>query len=86
MRIKRDTVHKPFGDLSEGERAKALLTRMILGEHDLLVLDEPTNYLDIETQDVLLDALSGFPGGILFVAHDRHFVEELATEVVELGG
>ncbi|MGI8541723.1 MAG: ribosomal protection-like ABC-F family protein [Rubrobacteraceae bacterium] len=86
MRIKRDTVHKPFGDLSAGERAKALLTRMILGEHDLLVLDEPTNYLDIETQDVLLDALSGFPGGILFVAHDRHFVEELATEVVELGG
>ncbi len=85
MGVKRDTVHKPFGTLSAGERAKVLLTRLILGACNLLVLDEPTNYLDIETQDVLLEALSDFPGGILFVSHDRHFVEELATEVVELG-
>ncbi|MBA2693294.1 MAG: ABC-F family ATP-binding cassette domain-containing protein [Rubrobacter sp.] len=85
MRVKRATVHKPFGALSAGEKAKVLLTRLILGEHDLLVLDEPTNYLDIETQDVLLDALGDFPGGMLFVSHDRHFVEALATEVVELG-
>ncbi len=86
MRVKRDTVHKPFGSLSAGERAKVSLTRLILGDHNLLVLDEPTNYLDIETQAVLLEALSGFPGGILFVSHDRYFVETLSTGVIELGG
>ncbi|HJQ29482.1 MAG TPA: hypothetical protein VJ827_09080, partial [Rubrobacter sp.] len=57
----------------------------ILSDNNLLVLDEPTNYLDIETQDVLLDALRDFPGGILFVSHDRYFVEALATETMTLG-
>lgn len=86
MRIRRESVHKPVGDLSAGERAKVLLARLILGDHNLLVLDEPTNYLDIETQDALLEALEQFPGGIVFVAHDRHFIETLATEVLDLGG
>ena len=62
-----------------------LLASLILGDNNLLILDEPTNYLDIETQDVLLEALRDFPGGVLFVSHDRYFVEELATDTVSLG-
>jgi ATPase subunit of ABC transporter with duplicated ATPase domains len=85
MGVRRETVTKKVAKLSSGERAKALLAVLILGDNNLLVLDEPTNYLDIETQDVLLEALADFPGGILFVSHDRHFVEELATETLTLG-
>jgi ATPase subunit of ABC transporter with duplicated ATPase domains len=62
-----------------------ILAGNILGDNNLLVLDEPTNSLDIATQDVLLQALEDFPGGILFVSHDRHFVEQLATETLSLG-
>jgi len=85
MGVRRETVNKPARKLSSGERAKVLLARLVLGESDLLVLDEPTNHLDIETQDVLLDALDDFPGGMLFVSHDRHFVDALATEILPLG-
>lgn len=84
MGIQQGSVHKKVAELSAGERAKVLLTRLILGRYNLLVLDEPTNYLDIETQDTLLEALADFPGGILFVSHDRHFNETLATGVLEL--
>ena len=79
MGVRRETVNKKAAKLSSGERAKVILAAIILGDNNLLVLDEPTNYLDIETQDVLLEALEDFPGGILFVSHDRHFVEQLAT-------
>ena len=85
MGVRRETVNKKVAKLSSGERAKALLAVLILGDNNLLVLDEPTNYLDIEIQDVLLEALADFPGGILFVSHDRYFVEELATETLTLG-
>jgi ATP-binding cassette, subfamily F, member 3 len=85
MGVRRETVNKKVAKLSSGERAKVLLATLILGDNNLLVLDEPTNYLDIETQDVLLEALGDFPGGILFVSHDRYFVEELATDTVSLG-
>jgi ATP-binding cassette subfamily F protein 3 len=85
MGIRRETVNKKVEQLSSGERAKVLLAMLILGDNNLLVLDEPTNYLDIETQDVLLEALKDFPGGILFVSHDRYFVEELATETMTPG-
>jgi ATP-binding cassette, subfamily F, member 3 len=84
MRIRQETVNKPVEKFSSGERAKVLLTRLVLGDHNLLILDEPTNHLDIDTQDVLLDALQDFPGGILFVSHDRHFVDALATETLAL--
>jgi ATP-binding cassette subfamily F protein 3 len=83
--VRRETVNKRVARLSSGERAKVLLAGIILGDNSLLVLDEPTNYLDIETQDVLLEALEGFPGGILFVSHDRYFVDALATETLTLG-
>ena len=85
MGVRRETVNKKVAKLSSGERAKVLLATLILGDNNLLVLDEPTNYLDIETQDVLLEALRDFPGGIPFVSHDRYFVEELATETLTLG-
>lgn len=85
LRLRKESTLKPVADLSWGERAKTLLARLILGDHDLLILDEPTNYLDIETQDALLQALAAFPGGIIFVSHDRHFLETLATKTVELG-
>jgi ATP-binding cassette subfamily F protein 3 len=85
MGVRRETVNKKVAKLSSGERAKVLLAGIVLGDNNLLVLDEPTNYLDIETQDVLLEALGDFPGGIIFVSHDRYFVEELATETLTLG-
>jgi ATPase subunit of ABC transporter with duplicated ATPase domains len=85
MGLRRETVNKKVAKLSSGERAKVLLAGIILGDNNLLVLDEPTNFLDIETQDVLLEALKDFPGGILFVSHDRYFVEELSTETLALG-
>jgi ATP-binding cassette subfamily F protein 3 len=85
MGVRRETVNKPTAKLSSGERSKVLLAKLILGDHNLLVLDEPTNHLDIETQDVLLDALRDFPGGILFVSHDRHFIDALATQTLVLG-
>ena len=85
MGVRRETVNKPVEKLSSGERAKVLLAKLILGDYNLLVLDEPTNHLDIETQDVLLGALQDFPGGILYVSHDRHFIDALATEVLILG-
>jgi len=85
MGVRRETVNKPVARLSSGERAKVSLAGIILGDNDLLILDEPTNYLDIRTQDVLLDALGDFSGGILFVSHDRFFVDALATETLALG-
>jgi ATP-binding cassette subfamily F protein 3 len=85
MGVRRETVNKRAAKLSSGERAKVILAAIILGDNNLLILDEPTNFLDIETQDVLLGALADFPGGILFVSHDRYFVEQLATETLSLG-
>src|SRR5215217_2097805 len=85
MGVRRETVNKRTAKLSSGERAKVILAGIMLGDNNLLVLDEPTNFLDIETQDVLLEALEDFPGGILFVSHDRHFVEQLATRTLSLG-
>jgi ATP-binding cassette, subfamily F, member 3 len=85
MALRRESVNKKVAKLSSGERAKVLLAGLILGDNNLLVLDEPTNYLDIETQDVLIEALRDFPGGILFVSHDRYFVEELATDTLTPG-
>jgi ATP-binding cassette subfamily F protein 3 len=84
MAVRRETVNKPVELLSAGERAKILLATLILNEHNLLALDESTNHLDIETQDVLLNALLAFPGGILFISHDRHFAQSLATETLYL--
>ena len=81
-----DDVHKPCGVLSGGERSRVALARILLRRANLLLLDEPTNHLDIETKQVLAEALTKFPGAIIFVSHDRAFCDLLAERVWEVGG
>ena len=79
-----DDVYKSLDVLSGGEKARIALLQLLLSPVNLLVLDEPTNHLDIHSKDVLLDALKGFGGTVVFVSHDRGFIEQLATRVLEL--
>jgi ATPase subunit of ABC transporter with duplicated ATPase domains len=75
---------KQASTMSGGECARLLLAKLVLLKHNVLILDEPTNHLDIESIEGLLDGLQLFKGTIVFVSHDRHFVSELSTRVVEL--
>ncbi len=77
-------VEKKIGLLSGGEAARLIFSRLTVQKPNVLVMDEPTNHLDMETIQALLDALKAYPGTILFVSHDRHFVSELATHIVEI--
>lgn len=79
-----DDVFKPIDVLSGGEKSRVALLRLLLRPVNLLVLDEPTNHLDMHSKDVLLDALASFGGTVIFVSHDRGFIEGLATRVLEL--
>ncbi|MFW5727028.1 MAG: ABC-F family ATP-binding cassette domain-containing protein [Spirochaetia bacterium] len=79
-----DDIYKPLNVLSGGERSRVALLRLLLQPHNLLILDEPTNHLDIHSKDVLLNALTKFKGTLIFVSHDRYFIENLATRVLEL--
>ena len=81
-----DDVYKKAGVLSGGERTRLAVARMLLRPSNTLVLDEPTNHLDLDSKDVLLDALMDYVGTLVFVSHDRYFVERLATKVVDVGG
>jgi ATP-binding cassette subfamily F protein 3 len=81
-----DDVFKRIGVLSGGERNRYALARMLLRPSNFLLLDEPTNHLDMRAKDVLLDALSDFNGTVVFVSHDRYFLDKLATRVFEIGG
>ena len=80
-----DDVTKPARVLSGGERTRLAVARMLLCPSNTLLLDEPTNHLDIDSTDVLLDALADFDGTLVFVSHDRYFVDKLATTVIEVG-
>ena len=79
-----DDVFKTIGVLSGGERNRYALARMLLHPSNFLLLDEPTNHLDLRAKDVLLQALQEFRGTIVFVSHDRYFIDKLATRVFEV--
>lgn len=79
-----DDVHKSLDVLSGGEKARVALLKLLLRPVNFLILDEPTNHLDMHSKDVLLDALKDFVGTVIFVSHDRGFIENLSTRVLEL--
>jgi ATP-binding cassette, subfamily F, member 3 len=79
-----DDVFKTLGVLSGGERNRYALARMLVSPANFLLLDEPTNHLDMRAKDVLLDAIKEFTGTVLFVSHDRYFIDGLATRVFEV--
>ena len=77
-----DDVFKPLGVLSGGERNRYALARILVSPSNFLLLDEPTNHLDMRAKDVLLDAIAAFSGTVVFVSHDRDFIDRLATRVL----
>ncbi len=79
-----DDVFKQLGVLSGGERNRYAMARMLVSPSNMLLLDEPTNHLDLRAKDVLLDAIRSFSGTVLFVSHDRYFIDGLATRVFEV--
>ncbi|MHB1023204.1 MAG: ABC-F family ATP-binding cassette domain-containing protein [Acidobacteriaceae bacterium] len=79
-----DDVFKPLGVLSGGERNRYALARLLVSPANFLLLDEPTNHLDLRAKDVLLDAIRSFSGTVIFVSHDRYFIDGLATRVFEV--
>jgi ATP-binding cassette, subfamily F, member 3 len=80
-----DDVFKKIGVLSGGERGRYALLRLLLHPSNFLLLDEPTNHLDLRAKDVLLEALTKYTGTVVFVSHDRYFIDKLATRVFEIG-
>ena len=80
-----DDVFKQLGVLSGGERNRYALSRMLLHPSNFLLLDEPTNHLDLRAKDVLLNSLQEFNGTVVFVSHDRYFIDKLATRIFEVG-
>ena len=81
-----DEVFKQIRVLSGGERNRYALLRMLLRPRNFLLLDEPTNHLDLRAKDVLLEALQEFSGTVVFVSHDRYFIDKLATRIFEIDG
>jgi ATP-binding cassette subfamily F protein 3 len=80
-----DSVEKPVSVLSGGERSRLVLCKLLLSPANCLLLDEPTNHLDIRSKDILMDALREYGGTMVFVSHDRYFLDGLATKVLEVG-
>jgi len=81
-----DDAYKRLGVLSGGERNRYALARLLVSPANFILLDEPTNHLDLRAKDVLLEAIAGFSGTVVFVSHDRYFIDRLATRVFEVEG
>ena len=79
-----DDVFKPISALSGGERGRVSLAKLMLSEANFLILDEPTNHLDIISKEILEDALNNYEGTVLYVSHDRYFINRTATRILEL--
>ena len=79
-----DDVFKLIGDLSGGERGRVSLAKLMLSEANFLILDEPTNHLDITSKEILERALNDYTGTVLYVSHDRYFINQTATRILEL--
>ena len=79
-----EDVEKPISLLSGGEKARVALAKLSMDQDNFLILDEPTNHLDIDNKEVLENALIDYPGTLLFVSHDRYFINRIATKVIEL--
>ena len=81
-----DDAFKRIGDLSGGERGRVSLAKLMLSEANFLILDEPTNHLDITSKEILENALSHYGGTVLYVSHDRYFINKTATRILDLTG
>ncbi len=81
-----DDVFKLIGDLSGGERGRVSLAKLMLSNANFLILDEPTNHLDITSKEILEKALNDYTGTVLYVSHDRYFINQTATRILELTG
>ena len=81
-----DDVFKQIRDLSGGERGRVSLAKLMLSESNFLILDEPTNHLDIVSKEILEDALNAYEGTVLYVSHDRYFINRTATRILDLTG
>ena len=79
-----DDVYKKVGDLSGGERGRVSLAKLMLSDPNFLILDEPTNHLDIQGKEVLEEAIRNYEGTVLYVSHDRYFINQTATRIMEL--
>ena len=79
-----DDVFKRIGDLSGGERGRVSLAKLMLSESNFLILDEPTNHLDITSKEILESAINGYTGTVLYVSHDRYFINRTATRILDL--
>ena len=83
FQFKGEDVFKEISVLSGGERGRVVLCKLLLKQANFLILDEPTNHLDIQSKEILEDALDGFEGTILFISHDRYFINKIANKILD---